>query len=179
MRLVGLVRGTGDRPRRLTFDDVRGKRHRAPGLHVGPVQLVLDLSRAPPRGGQLPERPRVPARRRRPHPQPRGRPGDEHRHRRRGEPGLEAGRGAERRAAADSLLDSYEPERIAFARRLVATTDRGVHARDAAGRYRPVRSHPAGSHRGAPRCVPAGGSVRRFLFRTVSQIVVELSTTAR
>ena len=26
--------------------------------------------------------------------------------------------------AADSLLDTYEPERIGFARRLVATTDR-------------------------------------------------------
>lgn len=29
-----------------------------------------------------------------------------------------------RRDAADHLLDTYEPERIAFARRLVATTDR-------------------------------------------------------
>ena len=36
---------------------------------------------------------------------------------------MEARRGAHG-AAAPALLDSYEPERIAFARRLVATTDR-------------------------------------------------------
>ena len=36
---------------------------------------------------------------------------------------MEAGGGAGR-AAAESLLETYEPERIAFARRLVATTDR-------------------------------------------------------
>lgn len=36
--------------------------------------------------------------------------------------------------APDSLLDTYEPERIAFARRLVATTDRAFTAVSATGR---------------------------------------------
>ena len=44
--------------------------------------------------------------------------------------------------AGRSLLDSYEPERIAFARRLVATTDRaftGVTSSDAVARL--IRLH--------------------------------------
>lgn len=70
--------------------------------------------------------------------------------------------------AADSLLDTYEPERIAFARRLVATTDgvftlatkRGPVARLMRTRLVPLL---------APwlfRLPP----LRRLLFRTVSQI---------
>ncbi len=72
--------------------------------------------------------------------------------------------------AAPSLLDSYEPERIAFARRLVATTDRGftfVTRRGAIARF--VRT------RLVPLLVPLFARLpqfRRFLFRTVSQIVV-------
>ena len=38
--------------------------------------------------------------------------------------------------AEASLLDSYEPERIAFARRLVATTDRAFTAVTSSGRWR-------------------------------------------
>ena len=56
------------------------------------------------------------------------------------------------RRATPALLDTYEPERIAFARRLVATTDRaftGVTSSSRAGARRP----PA---RGAARAAAAG-----------------------
>jgi len=73
-------------------------------------------------------------------------------------------------AATPALLDSYEPERIAFARRLVATTDRlfQLITRD---------STPAAAIR--TRVVPRllgllvrRTAVRRFMFRTVSQIEI-------
>jgi 2-polyprenyl-6-methoxyphenol hydroxylase-like FAD-dependent oxidoreductase len=66
------------------------------------------------------------------------------------------------------LLDSYEPERIAFARRLVATTDRlftGLINPSSTARF--VRT------RIVPDFLPPLfklGLVRRFMFRTVSQI---------
>src|SRR5271156_6041241 len=69
-----------------------------------------------------------------------------------------------------SLLDSYEPERIAFARRLVATTDQaftGVTSSRAIARL--IRLHIV------PLLIPAFfalKTVRRFLFRTVSQTAV-------
>ena len=69
-----------------------------------------------------------------------------------------------------SLLDTYEPERIAFARRLVATTDRaftGVTSDGAIARR--VRLHVV------PAVVPMifGFAVtRRFMFRTISQTAV-------
>jgi 2-polyprenyl-6-methoxyphenol hydroxylase-like FAD-dependent oxidoreductase len=72
--------------------------------------------------------------------------------------------------AAASLLDSYEPERIAFARRLVATTDRvfaGVLNPDALARF--VRTKIV------PVLIPAlfrFSGLRRLAFRTVSQIAV-------
>ncbi len=150
VRLVGLVReqempGPGE----LSFDDVRGKAIEHLRLTHWHRALVLDLSGAPPGGGQLPERPRLPPGRRRPHPQPGRRAGDEHRHRRRGEPGLEAGGGAEGKGSAES------------AGQLRAGTDRlrpapgghhrpGIHPRHPAWCYRPIRAHPAGSHVGAP-----------------------------
>ncbi len=75
------------------------------------------------------------------------------------------------RARADaSLLDSYEPERIAFARRLVATTDRAftaVTSRDAVARWLRLDV--------APLVVPLvlkSAALRRILFRTVSQTAV-------
>jgi len=72
--------------------------------------------------------------------------------------------------APDSLLDSYEAERIGFARRLVATTDRGFSFATAEG---PVANFLR--TRLAP--VLAGAAfrlepVREFLFRTVSQITL-------
>jgi 2-polyprenyl-6-methoxyphenol hydroxylase-like FAD-dependent oxidoreductase len=78
--------------------------------------------------------------------------------------------------AADHLLDTYEPERIAFARRLVATTDRVftlVTARGSIARF--VRT------RLAPLLVPPlfrMPPVRRFFFRTVSQIGVNYRASA-
>jgi len=69
-----------------------------------------------------------------------------------------------------SLLDTYEPERIAFARRLVATTDEaftGVTSDGALARL--VRLHIV------PILFPLItrlASLRRVMFRTVSQIAV-------
>jgi 2-polyprenyl-6-methoxyphenol hydroxylase-like FAD-dependent oxidoreductase len=68
------------------------------------------------------------------------------------------------------LLDSYEPERIAFARRLVATTDRAFTAVISSGAFaRFVRT----------KVIPAVApglfrllAMRRLAFRTVSQIGV-------
>jgi 2-polyprenyl-6-methoxyphenol hydroxylase-like FAD-dependent oxidoreductase len=72
--------------------------------------------------------------------------------------------------AADSLLDTYEPERIGFARRLVATTDRV---------FTIVTDQGPIAWRVRTRLVPLLArflfrldAVRRFLFRTVSQIGV-------
>jgi len=72
--------------------------------------------------------------------------------------------------ASDSLLATYEHERISFARRLVATTDRGftvVTKQGVVARW--VRT------RLVPLIAPALfrlAPVRRFMFRTVSQIGV-------
>lgn len=72
--------------------------------------------------------------------------------------------------ADPAILDSYESERIGFANRLVATTDRvftGVTSRGAIARW--VRLDIA------PRVLPALftiPAVRRFMFRTVSQTAV-------
>ena len=66
-----------------------------------------------------------------------------------------------------SLLDSYEPERIAFARRLVETTDRaftGVTSSGAIARVVRLKI--------VPLVLPLlfkYASLRRFMFRTVSQ----------
>jgi 2-polyprenyl-6-methoxyphenol hydroxylase-like FAD-dependent oxidoreductase len=75
------------------------------------------------------------------------------------------------RGQADaSLLDSYEPERIAFARRLVATTDQaftGVTSPSAMARL--IRLHIV------PLVLPmafAFQAMRRFMFRTISQTMV-------
>jgi 2-polyprenyl-6-methoxyphenol hydroxylase-like FAD-dependent oxidoreductase len=72
--------------------------------------------------------------------------------------------------AAESLIDTYEPERIGFARRLVATTDRGFTLVTKPGRVAQfVRT------RLVPFIAPLLfrlPPVRRFLFRTVSQIGV-------
>jgi hypothetical protein len=75
------------------------------------------------------------------------------------------------RGRADgSLLDTYEPERIAFARRLVATTDQaftGVTSSGALARL--IRLHLV------PLFIPLFftlKTMRRFLFRMVSQTAV-------
>jgi hypothetical protein len=69
--------------------------------------------------------------------------------------------------APGALLDSFEPERIGFARRLVATTDQLFTAiTSESDLARMARRHLA------PRVLPALLSrerTRRFLFRTISQ----------
>ncbi len=69
--------------------------------------------------------------------------------------------------ATTKLLDSYETERIAFARRLVATTDRVFSFVTAEGRIADLLRT-----RVAPFLIPKMTSLeaaREFLFRTVSQ----------
>ena len=71
--------------------------------------------------------------------------------------------------ASDALLDSYEQERIGFARRLVATTDRVFTFATAQGRLADVMRT-----RIAPLVIPAVAHfdvAREYLFRTVSQIM--------
>ena len=74
------------------------------------------------------------------------------------------------RQANASLLDTYEPERIAFARRLVRTTDKaftGVTSRGTIARRLRLNI--------VPLLIPSLftlTTVRRFLFRTVSQTAV-------
>jgi 2-polyprenyl-6-methoxyphenol hydroxylase-like FAD-dependent oxidoreductase len=69
--------------------------------------------------------------------------------------------------ASASLLDSYEPERIAFARRLVATTDRVFTAATSSGAIAQLMRL-----RILPRLLsvaPRIAAFRHFVFRTVSQ----------
>jgi hypothetical protein len=73
-------------------------------------------------------------------------------------------------SAPENLLDTYEPERIRFARRLVATTDRGFTLVTKRGGFAGVVRT-----RIVPLLVPLlfrTGAVRRLLFRTVSQTQV-------
>jgi 2-polyprenyl-6-methoxyphenol hydroxylase-like FAD-dependent oxidoreductase len=73
--------------------------------------------------------------------------------------------------AADSLLDTYEAERIGFARRLVATTDRAFTLITKPGlvsRWVRTKLFPV-----TARLMFRLGAVRRFLFRTVSQIGIQ------
>ena len=72
--------------------------------------------------------------------------------------------------APDTLLDSYEAERIKFARRLVATTDKAFTFATADGRLADVVRT-----RIAPLIMPrlvGIEAVREFMFRTVSQITL-------
>jgi 2-polyprenyl-6-methoxyphenol hydroxylase-like FAD-dependent oxidoreductase len=78
--------------------------------------------------------------------------------------------------ARESLLDTYEPERIRFARRLVATTDRAFTL--------VVKQGPL-ARRVRTRLVPfilplalRSRAARRVMFRTVSQIGVEYRGSA-
>jgi hypothetical protein len=72
--------------------------------------------------------------------------------------------------APDKLIDSYEAERIGFARRLVATTDRVFSFVTAEGRIADIIRT-----RVAPVLIPtamAFEAAREYLFRTVSQITL-------
>lgn len=78
--------------------------------------------------------------------------------------------------ANPKILDTYEPERIAFAKKLVATTDGAfafVSARGAFSTW--VRIHIV------PHLLPwlfRFTRIRRFLFRTVSQTLIKYSQSA-
>jgi 2-polyprenyl-6-methoxyphenol hydroxylase-like FAD-dependent oxidoreductase len=77
--------------------------------------------------------------------------------------------------APDSLLDTYESERIGFARRLVATTDRVFSFATAEGRIADIMRT-----RIVPWIFPkvvALEPVRNFIFRTVSQITLNYRGT--
>jgi hypothetical protein len=78
--------------------------------------------------------------------------------------------------AQDSLLESYEPERIKFARRLVATTDKIFTFATAEGRIADlVRT------RIAPVVMPkfvGMATAREYLFRTASQIMLNYRDSA-
>ncbi len=78
--------------------------------------------------------------------------------------------------ADPSLLDTYEPERIAFARRLVATTDRAFSAVTSSGALaRFVRLKIV------PRMLPflfKFNAARRLMFRTVSQTEINYRGSA-
>jgi hypothetical protein len=78
--------------------------------------------------------------------------------------------------APDSLLDTYEAERIRFARRLVATTDRVFSLVTAEGRIADVVRT-----RLAPLIFPkvvAFKPARDYIFRTVSQITLNYRGTS-
>ena len=71
---------------------------------------------------------------------------------------------------SDALLDTYEPERIVFARRLVSTTDRVFTLATAEGKLADVIRT-----RVVPTVLPALAKFemfREFLFRTVSQVTI-------
>jgi hypothetical protein len=78
--------------------------------------------------------------------------------------------------AAAELLDTYETERIAFARRLVRTTDRIFTLASKPGRIAEwVRTSVV------PQLVPRLfrlAPLRRFLFRTVSQLAIDYHHSA-
>ena len=75
-----------------------------------------------------------------------------------------------RNRAPTSILDTYEPERSAFARRLVSTTDQAFTAvTSPSDLARIIRLHIV------PHLLPAllsSSKVRPFLFRTVSQTAI-------
>src|SRR5690606_34712214 len=72
--------------------------------------------------------------------------------------------------APEALLASYEAERVAFARRLVLTTDRAFRRATADSRFADfIRT------RLAARILPLVtriGAVARFMFRTISQTAI-------
>jgi 2-polyprenyl-6-methoxyphenol hydroxylase-like FAD-dependent oxidoreductase len=75
-----------------------------------------------------------------------------------------------KRGVPESILDSYEPERIAFARKLVKTTDKVFTLASAEGRIAEIIRT-----RIVPLVLPTVARVsawREWLFRTVSQLMI-------
>jgi 2-polyprenyl-6-methoxyphenol hydroxylase-like FAD-dependent oxidoreductase len=81
-----------------------------------------------------------------------------------------------RQRANARILDTYEPERVAFAKRLVATTDRAFQVVTSTGRLAAfVRLHVV------PLVLPpifATSIMRRFMFRTISQTGINYRDSA-
>jgi 2-polyprenyl-6-methoxyphenol hydroxylase-like FAD-dependent oxidoreductase len=78
--------------------------------------------------------------------------------------------------ADPAVLDTYEPERIAFARRLVATTDQGFVGVTSSGLFARVFRMDI-----VPAVLPALfrlPATRRFFFRTVSQTGIQYRDSA-
>jgi 2-polyprenyl-6-methoxyphenol hydroxylase-like FAD-dependent oxidoreductase len=78
--------------------------------------------------------------------------------------------------ADPGILDTYEPERMAFARRLVATTDRAFTVVTSAGPIAGVVRVEV-----VPRVLPVlfrSRSFRRLMFRTVSQITINYRSSS-
>lgn len=169
LRLVGIVHGGDSRDGRLSFADVSGQAVERLGLSVSKVNWFSTYR----------VHHRVAARFRE------GRAfllGDSaHIHSPVGGQGMNTGIGdavnlawklaaVMNGSALPTLLDTYEPERIAFARRLVATTDRLFTIATRRGRIaRTVRTKVV------PRVLPVlfrFAAMREFLFRTVSQVGV-------
>ncbi len=171
VRLVGTLREELDRdPHELTFQDVRGRALRQLQLEVTDVKW-FSTYRVHHRVAQSFRRGRVFLL------------GDAaHIHSPVGAQGMNTGIGdavnlswklanALQDRGPAALLDSYEPERIAFARRLVATTDRVFTIASSDGRL---------AQRVRTTILPAVArpllrlrAMRRFLFRTASQIEIE------
>ena len=81
-----------------------------------------------------------------------------------------------RERAGASMLDTYEPERIAFARRLVATTDRAFTAVSSSSvTARTLRLHVVPA---LLPCLLTIHAVRRLAFRTVSQTAINYRGSA-
>jgi len=175
VRLVGVLRDHADPHREMSFDDVRGKAIAHLQLHVTTVHW-FSTYRVHHRVAERFRSGRVFLL------------GDAaHIHSPVGGQGMNTGIGdavnlawklAEvlKQRGDESLLETYEPERIAFARRLVATTDRAFTVITAAGRLaRFVRTKLV------PAVAPALSNftvLRRLVFRIISQIRIEYRHSA-
>ena len=175
VRLVGILRDRADPDREMSFDDIRGKAIAHLHLHVTRVHW-FSTYRVHHRVAERFRSGRVFLL------------GDAaHIHSPVGGQGMNTGIGDAvnlawklaavlQQRAAESLLETYEPERIAFARRLVATTDRAFTFATARGRLaRMVRTKLVPAL--APR-VTRVGAFRRLIFRTISQIRIEYRRSA-
>jgi 2-polyprenyl-6-methoxyphenol hydroxylase-like FAD-dependent oxidoreductase len=175
VRLVGILRNRTDAARDVSLDDVRGRALAHLQLHVTTVHW-FSTYRVHHR---VAERFRV------------GRAfllGDAaHIHSPVGGQGMNTGIGDAvnlswklaavlQQGGAESLLDTYEPERIAFARQLVATTDRAftiVTAPGGIARLLRTKVAPA-----VAPWVTSLAFLRRLIFRVVSQIRIEYRHSA-
>src|SRR5580704_12535808 len=165
-RLIGTVRDErADHANTLKFEDVSDRAITNLKVNVQKVNWFFDLPCSSPGDRAFPQGPRPPVRRCGSHPQSRRRSG----HTGIGDAINLAWKLATVLAghAPDKLLDSYEAERIGFARRLVATTDRVFSFATAEGRIADILRT-----RLVPVLFPkviAFEAVREYIFRTVSR----------